>query len=291
MPRPGGMPCVSTHWPSGWIRPELSACGNEGGRCQVAAVGTAKPEQRLDLDQALMRQLENGLIHQIERLVLKGRAQFALQPAADAAIRGRSRCGRARSGRARPPWPDRARRRRCGSVVPAVRPSFGIDRHTQAAARRLSPAVEMERRLKRRRDPRRHRRDSVELLQSLLHQRELVAAEPSPGVAGAGDRSDRRAATSRSSASPAKWPSASLISLNWSRSSNITATCSRRGVRPARWRGSGDRGTGCGWAAPSAGHAGQVSYRFFGRISLGDVDGGADGADDACRKRRVPARR
>jgi hypothetical protein len=29
--------------------------GNEGGRCQVAAVRTAKPEQRLDLDQALMR--------------------------------------------------------------------------------------------------------------------------------------------------------------------------------------------------------------------------------------------
>ena len=160
--------------------------GNEGGRCQMAAVGTAKPEQRLDLDQALMRQLENGLIHQIERLVLKGRSQFALQPAAapqlavEVAAVGLEATAPGRLG---PIEGDVGVADQLFRRMAVVR----VHGDTQAAGDVHLPAIEIG--MEARAPPRSATPSPVRrrLLQALLHQRELVAAEPGPSVAGAGD--------------------------------------------------------------------------------------------------------
>ena len=85
-------------------------------------------------------------------------------------------------------------------------------------------ALELERTLERREDPRGDL-GRVDPVPAILEQdRELVAAEPGGGVRLAERSSCSRSPTSPSIRSPAAWPSESLIVLKSSRSMNRTET-------------------------------------------------------------------
>ena len=108
--------CSSTHRPIGSIRPFSSAIGmNSAGR-DLAPLGVAPAQQRLDADDREVAQRDHRLV--LEAQLVRARAPGAGR-SRPAGARSRARASprrTPRSGRARAPWPGTSRRRRRGSA-------------------------------------------------------------------------------------------------------------------------------------------------------------------------------
>ena len=216
--------------------------------------------ERLDADHVSRRQVALRLVEHDELVVRRA-------PAAGPPTRA------SRPARSRPA-------RRVQLATPLRRPSRRTSQHPRAAAAcrrpRRAPGRSRCRRSRRLElDPgdrarpfrasrnfvaRRHRALAAVCV-AAASDRELVAAEPSHGVALADHAHQRGVRRARGAASPLWWPSVSLISLNRSRSISRTAVVSA--VRRARAIACSRRS----WKSSRFGRPVRLSCRDWCRIS------------------------
>ena len=142
-------------------------------------------------------------------------------------------------------------------------------------------------------EPFRNRSRGCLVGRALTEHAELVAAEPGHELALADDASSRRAATTVSSSLPSSWPSASLTSLNLSRSMKKTVSAfssptSASSASSSRWPNcvrlaSPVRSSCNAWCAMVS------SWRFIRRVTLRMIGKGRATAREARpRERRRP---
>ena len=242
----------STTSVSGWIRPVDSASGMNASGASRPWLGWRQRTSASTATIAPVGQVELGLVEQLELVPLEREVQVGQhgQPLGPALVelvavehglrrapsRRTSRCRRAAA------CPSRSRRRPTTAMPEA---GAGADQTLGQLDRLAQRAGDLGRDGTARRSGRRRSSRS----------RTANSSPPSRATtAPFGTASGSRSATTRSSWSPTWCPSASLTSLNRSRSSSSTA---QRDGSASQGPGSAPRPAGRGWAARSACRAGR----------------------------------
>ncbi len=260
------------------MRPGFLGQGNEGCGRYRAAIGLPPADQSLDLDQPLARQSEHRLVGKLEPIAIQRTAQLALQPPippqlpVESAVVGLE-----------PAAPGGLGPIQCdvGVADQALgRVAVGwVERDAQATGDVQLLALDREWPVECRKHPGRHRRRTLGPLQPILHQRELVATQPRPGVACPGQDCDagcHRAQESIADGMPERIIDLlEVVEIEQHDAYLLAASCGARNClsEPVVEQG----------AVRQAGQRvvqGEMAHLLLGRLALGDVHGHPDRTHD-----------